>query len=126
MIIPIDMTGSVGVIRDLPAHELPPNVWSDGRNVRMFEGYLEKSKGYADAFSADPGVAPRNVFPYKVGENMFWVYPNLTSIRVHDGASEFNITKVAATYGATEEAGWSISDFGGVLVLNNGVDVPQV
>lgn len=125
MLVPIRMAGSIGVVRDVPAHELPVNAWTNSKNVRMFEGFAELSKGYQDAFSADPTIAPLAILPYRSPNAIMWVYTGTAKAYVHDGSSESNITRGSGDYTGTASDRWTLLDFGGVVVLNNGVDAPQ-
>ena len=34
-VIYVDNVGEVGIVKDVEPYKLPPNVWSDGNNVRM-------------------------------------------------------------------------------------------
>ncbi|MGL5016253.1 MAG: hypothetical protein ACRC6V_18535, partial [Bacteroidales bacterium] len=38
--------GSKGVVKDLPSFDLPPEVWSDAKNVRFVASRVEKMGGY--------------------------------------------------------------------------------
>ena len=51
-LIPITGVDQTGIIRDTPAHALPPNAWSDGRNIRFKDGSVHKRKGSISAFDA--------------------------------------------------------------------------
>ena len=50
-LIPITGVDQVGIIRDVPAHALPPNAWSDGRNIYFKNGTVYKRQGTVQAFS---------------------------------------------------------------------------
>ena len=49
-LIPIIGVDQVGIIRDTPAHALPPNAWSDGRNIFFKDGTVHKRPGTVRAF----------------------------------------------------------------------------
>jgi hypothetical protein len=42
-IVPVRGLGSVGIITDIPPTDLPSNAWSDGRNVRFYQGRVERA-----------------------------------------------------------------------------------
>lgn len=44
--VPINGVGEVGIIRDIQNYLLPPNVWSDGQNVRIRNGSVVKGAGF--------------------------------------------------------------------------------
>ena len=50
-LIPINNVGEIGIVKDINPWELPPNVWSDGNNVRSEHGAILKSPGYADVMA---------------------------------------------------------------------------
>jgi hypothetical protein len=125
MRITMGASGGKGLITDLPDHALPINAWSVVSNARMVEGTAEKASGYADAYSTDPTVAPYSVFPYKGASAMYWVYAGLAKIKVMDGTTDTDITNAGADYTGTAGDKWTGGVLGGVLVLNNGIEVPQ-
>ena len=53
-LVPVNGVDTVGIIRDTPAHALPPNAWSDGRNIRFKDGTVRKREGTVQAFTALP------------------------------------------------------------------------
>lgn len=116
-----------GIIKDMPPHRLPMGAWSDGNNVRMYDGAVEKFLGYRDAFS---GISPAGTAPYYgisqlSGANVYWVYAGETSVFVTDGVSHANITRASGPYTSNLRVGWTGGVMGGVLYLNNGADTPQ-
>jgi len=38
-LIPIENVGEMGIVKDINPWELPPNVWSEGNNVRTEHGF---------------------------------------------------------------------------------------
>ena len=49
-LIPVQGVDEVGIIRDVPAHALPPNAWSDGRNIYFKNSTVYKRQGTVRAF----------------------------------------------------------------------------
>jgi hypothetical protein len=43
--------GQYGIISDVLPHNLPPNAFSGGENVRAYEDSIEKFEGHIDAFA---------------------------------------------------------------------------
>ncbi len=97
MRIPIGPAGSVGIITDIPAHELPPDAWSNGRNVKFWQGRAEKAKGYATLFGT-PSIAPYWLLPAQTPTNVYWLYAGLLKVYVTDMVGgHFNITRQQTT-----------------------------
>ena len=62
-LIPINDVGQVGIIRDTPPYQLPPNVWSDGNNVMFLDNGVKKCSGDEEVFATLP-FAAYNIFPF--------------------------------------------------------------
>jgi hypothetical protein len=122
--IRVDNVGDVGIIKDVPSYELPANAWSDGKNVRMQDGSVHKAKGYTDLF-ANPLVPPYALFPVGTSEAFYWIYCGLSKVYAIQTTTSFDITRSSGDYNANEYYRWNGDSLGGVIVLNNGVDVPQ-
>jgi hypothetical protein len=125
MIVTVDDAGATGVVRDAYAPELPPNAWSDARNVRFREGYAEKMRGHTSPFGT-PSVGPYHVFPFSTSTARYFVYAGLQKLYYVDTtATHTEITRASGNYNATADGRWNGGVFSGIAVLNNGVDVPQ-
>lgn len=97
MRIPIRQSGAVGIVTDLPAHELQPNAWSQGKNVKFRQGRVEKAKGYATLFGT-PSVAPYWLLSAQTPTNTYWLYAGLLKAYVTDMiGGHFNITRQQTT-----------------------------
>jgi hypothetical protein len=95
MIIPFnDIMG--GVISDTPDHQLPPNAWSAGENVRFINGVAEKSKGESLVYDP-PTIAPYWLLPVPQVSAYYWVYAGLAKVYTNDSATDYNITREKAT-----------------------------
>lgn len=129
MLYPVAAVGKVGIISDVLPQELPPNVWSAGNNIRFANGYAEKVKGHISVFGT-PGVAPIYAQAVASDTTNFWVYAGLNKIYAWDGGVHNNITRqtlgVDEDYNTDAELGWNGGVIGGIPVLNNGVDSPQM
>ena len=53
-LIPVENVGEVGIVKDINPWQLPPNVWSNGNNVRAEHGAIVKSPGYAEVMATCP------------------------------------------------------------------------
>jgi len=88
-LIPIDNVGEVGIVKDINPWQLPPNVWSDGNNVRSEHGAIVKSPGYSEVMATVP-VAPYYVTHLVTGVNEYWIVGGLTAIHAYDDSSVSN------------------------------------
>lgn len=125
MDIEIDNVGSIGVIKDIPPYQLPPEAWSTGENVRIIDDSIGRVGGYEQVFGT-PGVAPYHALFVNSAAQPWWLYMSLTKGYVYDGSSHVDITRaVGGNYAATSAADWNSTLLGGIPIINNGVDVPQ-
>lgn len=126
--VEIDDSGSIGVITDTPAYQIPPEAWTSGTNVRVVDGGTERLQGWSQVFGT-PGVAPHFAIPVRTASASFWVYASLTKIYGYDGTSHTNITRQVAAvdvnYTASDTYQWNGTLLADVPILNNGIDVPQ-
>ena len=118
-----------GVIRDIPPHELPILAWSDVKNMRFGKGSVERVQGERTVMGT-PSIAPYYVFPYDDRTNLSWLYPGLTKVYAWQGGTHTNLTRQSAgvdvDYAATVDRNWTHTILGGVPILNNGIDPPQM
>lgn len=113
--------GESGIIRDQEGYELPPNAWTDGNNVRMYQGWVGSVSGASSVIST--AAVPYFVTPFYTATTRYLAYACLAKIYVHDGATATDITPVSAPTGAYTDR-WTGGVLSGILVLNNGKDVP--
>ena len=127
-IVPVENVGETGIVKDINPWQLPPNVWSDGNNVRSEHGAIVKSPGYSEVMATCP-VTPYHIIQLKAGANAYWIIASLTKIYVHNGTTWTNITRQTTgsdvDYNATADEGWTSTVIGGILVMSNGFDQPQ-
>lgn len=122
MNVTIPNTGQYGVIKDLTPQELPINAWSNSSNVRFKNGYVEKFRGERIVFDP-PSIVPYFITPYQTNTTRFIVHAGLQQVFVDDGVTRTDITNALNT-GAIDNR-WTGGSLNGVLVLNNGVNIPQ-
>lgn len=114
---------SVGLVRDTPASDLPPEAFSFGQNVHMDAGRIQNAQGHEAFFT--PQVAPYWLLPTQTATNAWWIYAGLNKVRVTDGTTDADITRVSGDYTATADTRWCGGVLGTIPILNNGVDPPQ-
>lgn len=133
MIVNVPNCGSVGVVQDLSAHELPINAWTDASNIRFLDGYVHQAYGYNEVYDS-ASVIPYHVLPVNIGTARYWIYASLAKIyctTISGGAAvHTNLTRQTAgndvDYAATANS-WTSTVLGGIPILNPGntTDPPQ-
>lgn len=121
-IITIPMAGEHGVIKDQPPHELPINAWSDASNIRFRENGAERFKGEKQLFDA-PTFTPYWLQQYNANGKRWWVHAGLNALAADDGTSRTVITPASAPTGTVDDR-WTGGVLNGVLIANNGVNIP--
>ena len=84
--IPIDKVGEVGIVKETSPWQLPPNVWSDGNNIKTEESSIKKTPGYSEVMATCP-VAPYHILQLTLGIPEFWIVAGLAAIYVYDNTS---------------------------------------
>lgn len=92
-LVPINDVGTVGIIRDTPPYQLPPNVWSNGNNVRFLDNGVKKCSGYEEVFATLP-FAAYYIIPFlDNGGTYYWLAFGLNNAAVWDGSNWVDITR---------------------------------
>ena len=99
-LIPIDQVGQVGIVKETSPWQLPPNVWSDGNNIKTDEGSIKKTPGYAEVMKTCP-VAPYHIIQLTLGEPEFWIVAGLAAIYAYDNTSSSTLLNGALNDSAT-------------------------
>lgn len=123
-VVEVDDLASVGQINDIAPYMLPPEAWTLVENIRYVKNSPEVMAGWQQIFGT-PIWAPHFALPVKTASQTFWLYVSLTKSGVWDGTSHTDITRAAGNYAANSTDNWNGFVFGGVPILNDGVDVPQ-
>jgi len=84
--IPIDKVGEVGIVKETSPWQLPPNVWSDGNNIKTEESSIKKTPGYSEVMATCP-IAPYHILQLTLGTPEFWIVAGLAAIYVYDNTS---------------------------------------
>ncbi|MGL5014855.1 MAG: hypothetical protein ACRC6V_11270, partial [Bacteroidales bacterium] len=141
-IMKIRRVGSVGVIKDLPSFELPPEAWSDSRNVRFIENKVQKMGGYLPVLTDGmPDEPPLAVLTRNNTQDQ--LYGTSDGIYIINGRNHRNISqliknpsydpakpelgpeKIPMTYDADPENTWYYTTLSNAVVLNNPRNPPQ-
>lgn len=127
----IDNVGQIGLISDTGFRKLGDGAWSDGRNVR-FDGYSAKKVRGARAIQGSLSTSAYSLFPHTTFDgSLFFAYAGLTTVYTVNNNTHYDITRATLSgtvepYSADATELWTGGVLGGLLFLNNGVDVPQV
>jgi hypothetical protein len=128
MAIEINDLHKFGVIKDVPAYQLPPEAFSLIEGMRMTDRGIARMKGWEQIFGT-PGVAPYFAMPVATAAQVFWLYLGLQKAYVFDGTSHTNITRQSAgvdvNYTHQSAAEINGTMLGSIPIINNGTDIPQ-
>src|SRR5687768_15277330 len=122
--IDINDVGQFGVIQDQKPHMLPPEVWTRAYNVISKDKGMKAMRGWDPVFGT-PLYAPHFALPMVTVSDSYWLYVSLTKAAIYDGTTHTDITRLSADYTAPDTKSWNGLLFGGIPILNNGVDKPQ-
>jgi hypothetical protein len=131
MITSFDDVGAIGVIKDIPGHEVPEQAWTDAENMRFYNGSAEKFKGHVGVYESSSASPSIQVSPYWLhavvtADSYFWLYAGLSKVYATDGTTHADLSATASV-SANATTGWNGGMLGGgLLVLNNGGDLPLV
>ena len=126
-----DNIGTVGLVADIDARKLPDGAWSDGQNVR-FDGYVAAKVLGSRVIQGSVSTAPYSLFAHTTFDgSQFFCYAGLTSVFTVNNNTHYDLTRTdvsgtATAYATDPTQLWTGGVLGGLLFLNNGVDVPQV
>ena len=125
MLVPVENVGEKGIVKDINAWQLPPNVWTDGNNIRAEHGAIQKSPGFLEVMASCP-IVPYYITNLEVGAANYWIVGGTAKIYVHDGSSWTDLTRASGgDYSATAKENWTSTVLGGILIMANGYDDPQ-
>lgn len=125
--------GSKGVIKDLPAFELPPEAWSNSNNVRFVANRIQKIGGYMpvlmNGMPEDPPLAVLSV-----NNSQDQIYATKKSIYRINGRNHTNISKrytdagghlQTHEYEASPDSTWYYTTLSNAIVMNTPREIPQ-
>jgi hypothetical protein len=128
-IVPVDKCGEAGLILDIHPQELVPNAWSQVKNFVFREGFAERAYGHV-AVNGTPLVEPWHLANFLSVNGNAWVYAGLQKIYGIDAdLIHSNITRQSAgvdvDYSGDPNSKWNSTMLSGIVILNNGFDLPQ-
>lgn len=117
----IPAAGAIGVNRDLSAHELPNNAWTDARNIRFLDGMALQFYGHGEAYNS-PAYVPQHVLPCTVAGQRYWIYATAAKVfcvTITAGvAVHTDITHLTPRTGLVNQ--WTSTLLSGLPILNTG------
>ena len=120
-LIPFTNIGQIGVNKDLSAHELPINAWTDAKNVRFLDGYAYQFFGHGEVYNS-PAFAPQHILPVNIGSARYWIYATAAktyATTVTGGAVvTSDITHVTPRTGVVNQ--WTSTSLSGIPIFNAG------
>jgi hypothetical protein len=116
--------GAHGLVKDTLQEDLPPEAWTDVRNVRFNSQGAKAFSGHRRVLSP-ASIQPKWIRPFPPLNAPYWVYADETSVWAWRG-EHFNLTRLSGPYTATADERWQGEVFNGVGIFNNVMDVPQV
>jgi|TARA_R100000049_G_C1947730_1_gene93603 hypothetical protein len=118
-LVPIQSVGEVGLIKDIPPYNLPPNAWSDGNNIRFLDNGVKKAAGYQEVMDDCP-FSPFYVAPYlTVGGTYWWIAFGKQKIAAWSGTAWTDITRQT-----TNTLNGAITDVATTITLASATDFP--
>lgn len=125
MRVTIDQLADIGIAKDPTDQTLAPNAWTDAKNIAFKDGKVCRGLGRRKIFD------PPTVNPYKLffttdaSREAAVIYMGLQKAFAYMGGSHNDITRLAGDYTGGASDRWNGGPFAGVLIANNGIDVPQ-
>jgi len=119
--IPIDKVGEVGIVKETSPWQLPPNVWSDGNNIKTEEGSIKKTPGYSEVMKTCP-VAPYHLMQLTLGTPEFWVACGLTAIYAYDNTNSSTLLNGGINASVTTVTVDSTTNFESVGTITVGTE----
>ena len=118
--------GAFSLNKDLSPYDMPPSFFSDAQNARFVDGKAGKILGHSQVLGT-PLVAPLWATDFLQGSNSLWIYGGATSLNKITGTTHAAVTRSSGAYTTLSGTSnsWCGGVLGGVLVLTNGLDVPQ-
>lgn len=121
----IPIKNPVGIAMDPNPTDLPPTVWSGGKNISFRNGKVRRAQGYSRVFSP-PTTPPVYLYPYLNQNVPSWFQCSYNNIYVTPGLVWEDVSRTGDPYNASTEYPWNGCFLNGLVVLNNGFDVPQM
>jgi len=126
-----DNVGAIGVVADTRPEKLADGAWSAGQNVR-FDGYVATKVKGSRSVQGSLSASAYSLFAHTTfGGQQFFAYAGLARVFTVNNNTHYELTRVSNTstvqlYNTDANDLWTGGVLGGLLFMNNGVDIPQV
>ncbi len=122
----IDNIGAVGVVWDIDPRKLPDGAWSNVLNMR-FDGYTATKVFGTRAIQGSLSAVAYSLFPHTTFDgSKFFAYAGLTAVYSVSNNVHYDLTRLSGPYSTDANELWTGGVLGGLLFMNNGIDIPQV
>lgn len=123
--------GTKGIISDIPPFDLPPDTWSDGRNVRFQAGRVQKIGGCVQALTTGmPDELPLAVVQRPISESLIygteqylWRAEGVTHMNI--SARKTDVPEDPVQYEASQSSSWDYTTLSNTVVFNTKLNDPQ-
>ena len=119
--------GNMGLVRDIPAHRLPPEVFSDVLNMRFVDGAVERMLGDNQVYGTLLDT-PEYLKSFPPIATPVWLYGNDTRVYAVQGGTHAEITDTVTFpigMGGQNNQRPNTGILNGIGYFNNINDVPQ-
>ena len=127
-LIPVENIGMMGVNTDVPAWQLPPNVWSASNNVRFDDLSVRKSQGLKEVFDDLGSLNPIHLETYQSGNDSgtWWIAFGESRIKLWDGSVWTYLTPDPSPSNLPIDSPgqWQTTKLGSLVYATNGIDPP--
>lgn len=124
---PVTDISGLGLIKETPAHRLPPEAWTNSLNTRFVDKRAQRTGGHAQVMGT-PSAAPGFVMVIDNAGDIFWLYAQAaganSKVYAYNSGTHNDIS-LGAGYTIANYRDWNGDVFQGTPVLNYGGGIPQ-
>lgn len=117
----VDNVGAIGVNKDLSAHEMPNNAWTDAQNIRFLDGFAYQFYGHGQVYGT-PSAIPQHVLSANISGGRYWIYMTASNAYAvtNSGGSTVttDITHASPRTGVVNQ--WTSTMLSGIPIVNVG------
>lgn len=121
----VEIPMPVSLSFDMSPYELPPDVWSSGKNVRFHNGTVRKMLG-EEATLGNPPEAPQWLMPFYKSGNNVWLWAGLNKHYLWNGSSHADISNIGGHSNTNTPYFWQGDIANGIAIVTNDLDPPQM
>lgn len=121
---PLGDITSLGLITDIDPRSLRMGAWTEVRNVRFYNGRMEKFKGHKQVYGTLLH-APYSLLYVTNQVSQAWIYMGMEEVGAYIDGAHADITPNEFTF-STSSIPWNSFLFFNLPILNNGIDLPHM